>query len=220
MPKTLINYANTIMYKLVCNDLNITGCYVGHTTNFIKRKASHKERCSDPNNKKYHLKIYKMIRENGDWCNWSMVMIEEYPCKNKQVAVKRERELFESLESTLNTYYPCRTKQEYYNDNKEQFKTWHKKYHDEHIEEIVGYQKEYRETHQEEAREYKKKWYENNEDRLSKERKEFRKTNPEESKQRDKRAYEKKQQNRVCCEVCGLEMMKKSLLNHNRAKHN
>jgi len=34
MPKTEIDYSSTIIYKLVCNDLNITDNYVGHTTNF------------------------------------------------------------------------------------------------------------------------------------------------------------------------------------------
>jgi hypothetical protein len=42
MPKKLIDYSKTIIYKIVCNDLNIKDVYVGHTTNFIKSKALHK----------------------------------------------------------------------------------------------------------------------------------------------------------------------------------
>ena len=34
-------YANTIIYKIVCNDLNITDCYVGNTTKFTNRKSPH-----------------------------------------------------------------------------------------------------------------------------------------------------------------------------------
>jgi hypothetical protein len=34
MPKTNIDYSNSIVYKIVCNDLNILFCYVGSTTNF------------------------------------------------------------------------------------------------------------------------------------------------------------------------------------------
>jgi hypothetical protein len=41
MPKKNINFSKTIIYKIVCNDLTITDVYVGHTTNFIKRKAKH-----------------------------------------------------------------------------------------------------------------------------------------------------------------------------------
>ncbi len=39
MPKKIIDFSKTIIYKIVCNDLNITDVYVGRTTNFINRKA-------------------------------------------------------------------------------------------------------------------------------------------------------------------------------------
>ena len=35
MPKTIINYKNTILYKIVCKDLSIHDLYVGHTTDLI-----------------------------------------------------------------------------------------------------------------------------------------------------------------------------------------
>jgi len=40
MPKKEIDYSNTIIYKIVCRDLNIKECYVGHTTNFTKQKTN------------------------------------------------------------------------------------------------------------------------------------------------------------------------------------
>ena len=43
MPKTSINYQNTIIYKICCNDLNVKHVYVGHTTNFINRKVNRKQ---------------------------------------------------------------------------------------------------------------------------------------------------------------------------------
>ena len=45
MPKTNIIYNNTIIYKIVCNDLNIKDLYVGHTTDFTKRKYKHRLNC-------------------------------------------------------------------------------------------------------------------------------------------------------------------------------
>ena len=33
MPKVPIDYAKTILYKIVCNDLKIIDCYVGTTIN-------------------------------------------------------------------------------------------------------------------------------------------------------------------------------------------
>ena len=50
MPKVEIDYSKTIIYKLCCKDINITDIYVGHTTNFIKRKNEHKSDCNNPNN--------------------------------------------------------------------------------------------------------------------------------------------------------------------------
>ena len=59
MPKETIDYSNTIIYKIYCKDSSIYDFYVGHTTNFIKRKSLHKSSCSNKNNK---LKIYEIIR--------------------------------------------------------------------------------------------------------------------------------------------------------------
>ena len=38
MPKENIDYSKTIIYKIVCKDINIKDCYVGSTTNFTNRK--------------------------------------------------------------------------------------------------------------------------------------------------------------------------------------
>ena len=65
MPKTLINYQDTIIYKICCNDLNVKYVYVGHTTNFVKRKCNHKSDCNNNNSKSYDLKVYQTIRDNG-----------------------------------------------------------------------------------------------------------------------------------------------------------
>ena len=51
-----------IIYKIVCNDLNITDCYVGSSINFKRRKGEHKSSCNNPNSKIYNLNVYKFIR--------------------------------------------------------------------------------------------------------------------------------------------------------------
>ena len=103
-----IDYSNTIIYKIVCNDLNIKDVYVGHTTNFTKRKQSHKKRCTDENNDKYHYKVYQTIREYGGWDNWIMVEIEKYPCNDMNEATKQERYWYEQLNAKLNMTCPYR----------------------------------------------------------------------------------------------------------------
>ena len=32
MPRKVVDYSKTVIYKIVCKDLNITELYVGHTT--------------------------------------------------------------------------------------------------------------------------------------------------------------------------------------------
>ena len=150
MPRKDINHNNTIIYKIVCNNLNIKDIYVGHTTQFTKRKNNHKERCNNPNSKKYNLKIYKIIRENEGWDNWSMIEIEKYPCNDKNEACSRERYWYEQLNSTMNTLKPMITKEElkiakkaYKQTNKYKVvaKIYDKKYRTEHIEERKEYDK-------------------------------------------------------------------------------
>ncbi len=56
MPRTNIDYSNTIIYKLCCKDLTITDIYIGHTTDMRRRKWNHKGRCNNIKDKKYNLK--------------------------------------------------------------------------------------------------------------------------------------------------------------------
>jgi len=121
----MVNYNETIIYKLCCRNTEIKDIYVGHTCNFNRRKHEHKKCCNNLNRRDYTIKVYKFIRDNGNWDNWDMVMIEQYPCQNKLEAEKRERHWIETLNSTLNQVIPSRTKKEY-----------KKKYHEENIEKI------------------------------------------------------------------------------------
>jgi len=106
MPKTEIDYANTIMYKLMCNDETIKDVYVGHTTNFTKRKYQHKKNCVSSNCIEQD-KLYNFIKKNGGWENWTMFQLEMYPCCNLKEALIRERYWIDKENSTLNTIKPC-----------------------------------------------------------------------------------------------------------------
>ena len=101
MAKKKINYQNTVIYKISCDDTE--EFYIGSTTDLTSRKYQHKWRCNNENNRGYNLKIYKTIRQYGGWDNWRMVVVEEYPCENKREAEKREEEIRMELKATLNT---------------------------------------------------------------------------------------------------------------------
>lgn len=119
MPKTAMDYSQTIIYKLVCNDLNIKEIYVGHTTNWRQRKSHHRQTVEKISNKAYNSKKSTFIREHGGWNNWTMIQIELYSCNNKQEACARERYWFELLGAKLNTHFPSRSQKEYDKCHKE-----------------------------------------------------------------------------------------------------
>ena len=100
-------------------------------------------------NPKHNFKVYQVIRNNGGWDNWSMILIENYPCNNKLEAEQRERYWIETLQATLNQIIPTRTKQEYREENKEHILNQKKEYYqlnkDKHREWSIK-QKEYRNT--------------------------------------------------------------------------
>ena len=139
MPKAPMDYSKTIIYKIVCNDLSIKDCYVGHTTDMTKRKWAHKTACNNEKDKKHNLKIYQIIRENGGWENWDMVLVEKFPCNDKYEACKRERDVYEKLDAKMNMVRPYLTQEEYKEENKQNYK----KYHEEHKAEIKEYYKQY-----------------------------------------------------------------------------
>lgn len=111
MPKNNIDYSNTIIYKIYCNDETISDVYVGHTTNFYVRKYQHKNACNDL---KHNYKIYKTIRENGGWNNWNMVEIANYNCKNSTEARIKEQQHYEELKPSLNCCPPYAKKTQYF----------------------------------------------------------------------------------------------------------
>ena len=161
MPKIEIDYANTIIYKIVCNDLNITECYVGHTTNFVQRRNRHRNTCENEKGKKYNYKLYKNIRENGGWENYSMIELEKYPCNDANEARAKEREYYEKLNSSLNSVKPYRGYAEWCFDNKERVAAYHREYYGAKKEESIAYRRENKEKNAAYHREY----YSNNKEK-------------------------------------------------------
>jgi hypothetical protein len=98
-----LDYGNTIIYKISCNEVAITDVYVGHTTDFVKRKYAHCKSSADPN---CTNKLYTTIREHGGWSNWTMKIIGYFDCKNLTEAREKEQELFIQLGATLNSVEP------------------------------------------------------------------------------------------------------------------
>jgi len=131
MPAQKINYKNNVNYMIVCKDPKIIDSYVGHTSNFHKRSSAHKSACL--NNEK---KLYKCIRNNGNWDNWTIILLEKYPCKTGLEASEREAYWYNIIKPSLNINVPNRNQKEslkigmkkYYTNNKEAHKLKMKTY--------------------------------------------------------------------------------------------
>jgi hypothetical protein len=117
----------------MCKDKNILNTYVGLTINFEKRKRTHE---LNVNNLKKG-KLYDVIRGNGGWENWDMVIIEKCCCNNRKEAGIREKYWYETLNADLNKNYPSRNCYEWYEANKERLleiqKGWNEKKKEERL---------------------------------------------------------------------------------------
>ena len=96
------------VYCLYCKNPEVKDMYVGYSTNYRKRILEHKWNTYNKNNtKKYNMKVYRIIRENGGWDNWTYAILEENCGK------ERERYYYELLEPTMNTQHSGLTLAEY-----------------------------------------------------------------------------------------------------------
>lgn len=204
MPKKAIDYSKCVFYKIVCRDLAIKDLYVGHTTQFTKRKASHKTKCHNINSPSHHFKVYQFIRDNGGWTNWEMIEIEKRSCIDIQEATKIEREWVENLNANLNCQVPSRTKKEYALETKDRFKEAKKEYREENKELIKEYMSNYREINKDKIKEHKQKDYKNNKEAIIERVSKYANDNKEKIKeyhkiyyQNNKAKYQKKNENNL-----------------------
>ena len=197
------------IYKIVCNDIQITECYVGSCNNMTKRKYNHKNNCNNENNKKYNVNVYQFIRANGGWANWNMVAIEQVNYTIKHEILLRERYHLERLGATLNKQIPLRTHQEYYEANKTEISEYHKRYNESNKTEISEYHKRYNKANKTEILEKKKEYYEANKTELNQKAKAHYEAN------KNKILENRKQL--ITCE-CGKSSTKYHILRHKQTK--
>lgn len=134
------DYSKAKIYRLVCN---ITGKqYIGSTClNLGQRKAKH---IYDAKQCKKYVRS-KDIINGGDF---SIILIEKFPCQNIEELKQRERHFIETMEC-VNKAVPLRTKKEYYFDNKDKFVEQKKHYYQQNADEIKKRSREYRQENKE-----------------------------------------------------------------------
>ena len=178
MPKVPMNFQNNIIYKIQHKTIDEL-IYIGSTTNFTKRKYKHKSDCNNEKGKAYEQKKYIMIRENGGWDMFDMVLVKKYPCDDYLEAYSEEERIRREMNASMNTNHCFRSQEEckeyikkYSESHKEEKKVSDKKYRETNKEEISVKKKEYRETHKEEIKVNDKKYRESHKEEISVKKKE------------------------------------------------
>ena len=185
MPMKPIDYSNAHFYKIVCRDLDVKEIDVGCTTDFKRRKSEHKKVCDSEGHKNYNMGVYSLIRANGGWFNFNMILIETMTCESSLEARKRERYWIESLHATLNKVIPSRSKQEY----KHIFKEYTKSYNDANKDHIAQQQKAYKEVHKDEISQWLRTYKETHKEYISQKQKQYREANKEYVNTKSKQYY-------------------------------
>jgi len=202
-----------VIYKICCDEVP-EYVYVGSTTNFRVRKAQHKQSCN--NEKRYHLKIYKFIRENGGWDAWRMVVIEELGQITKIQAHIKEEEYRVKLNGNLNTVRAYRSEEEKKEENKERTKEFYKN----NKELVKENKKTYYKNNKELIKENKKTYYINNKEELQEEHKEYYQNNKEKIIKKVREFYKNNKEElygQIICE-CGAKTSKHHLKRHYKSK--
>ena len=105
----MVNYQTGKIYKLVSYQTD--KCYIGSTCNpLYKRFFQHKHNCKLYKESKYsYVSSFELI----DYDDCEIVLIENYPCNDKNELHKRERYHIENTEHCVNKVIPTRTNKEY-----------------------------------------------------------------------------------------------------------
>mgnify|MGYP003130430294 FL=1 len=96
-----IKYENACIYMLKHKTDDTKEYYIGSTYDFKGRCIQHKSNCNNENNKKYNLKVYKYIRENCGWNEWTIIKLYDYPCKNRNKLELEEKRAIMEYKSTF-----------------------------------------------------------------------------------------------------------------------
>ena len=172
-------YQQGKIYKIVCNITN--EIYIGSTIETIKRRLQgHIKDLKDCRSRK--------ILNRGDY---KIELIKNYPCNSKWELEEEEAQYIRN-NICINKKIPHRTKEEYYEENKEK---------------ILEKKKKYYENNKEEVKDRNKNKYENNKEKILKQKKE--------NYEKNKQEINKK----ILCE-CGALVYKRYLTAHKKTmKH-
>jgi hypothetical protein len=148
------DYSRAVVYKIVCKDTCVSFVYVGSTSNYRMRLSHHKSDYFNVSSPRHKLPLYEFMRANGDWTNFEVIIVEEFPCSSKREL--EEREQYWKVECGDNMGLKKA------HITKEQIKEEAHKHYIENREQRLQQAKEYYEANKEK----KRKYYEVNKERI------------------------------------------------------
>jgi len=181
-------------------------CYVGSTKDFKSRMSGHKHSCHNDKDTNYNFKVYKSIRELG-WNNIDVMIIDKIIYNSKREAFDMETKYMTMFDAKLNTQIPNRSREQYRVDNRENKKIKDKLYYEKNKDVLNERKKEYYGENKNHLREKQQEWNINNRERMLLKQKEYREKNKEKTKEKG------------CCDICGVEMLIRSIPRHKVRKH-
>ena len=188
--------------------------YVGSTKDLKKRLQRHKSNCCCETSRFHHFKVYQSIRKVG-WDKIGIMIIDKVIYNSEDEALDMETKYMLMFDAKLNSRYPKRTKEEYYEANKEK---------------ISERDRRYRESNSEMVREKKKKYYDENRSKVLKQKQEYYESNKanilEKTKEARKQHYDKtkvkileKMKEKIPCEICNKCLRKDGMKRHMKSQH-
>jgi hypothetical protein len=167
------DYNNGKIYKLVCDT---TGdVYIGSTVmQLCRRLSGHVGNTKD----KYRQCASRdiILRKN-----YKIILIENYPCANKEELQRKEREYIEKIDC-VNKSIPQQTLYEWRDKNKDK---------------VISINKKYLDKNKDKLRERRKIYYEANKDKICDKAKQYYEANKDKICDKAKQYYEKKTKNQL-----------------------
>ena len=211
------NYKNGKIYQIVSDQTDKV--YIGSTTQKLCQRMSHHR--SDFSDHKSNISSKELLQ----FSDAKILLLEDFPCDNKEQLIKREGEVMRTFENRVNKCIAGnligRTQKEYYIENKERAK----EYYEKNKEVISEKQKVYNEKNKEAISERQKVYNEKNKEAIIENAKEYREKNRETLNEKQKVYSEKNKEairehlnSRVTCEICSQTMNFSSLRLHNQTK--
>ena len=189
-------YENGMIYMIESPSAKLI--YYGSTCMPLsKRLSSHKNKYKNFKNGCNKFMASFNILDNDDY---KIVLVEKYPCENKQQLFAREAYYIRNNEC-VNKAIPNRTNKEYYQDNKQKIDNVNKAYYENNIEHI---------------KELARIRYLDNKEKIDKQHKEYYENNKECRRQYNRDHYKKTKENITC--QCGESFLKKNTNRHNKSK--